>query len=43
MTFVRNRADSALTVNIDISYSDATTLLGWDYIQYINGWPVLVY
>ena len=31
------------TVNKDVSYVDETTLLGWDYIEYVDGWPVLVY
>ena len=27
----------------DPSYDDALKYLGWDYINYINGWPVLSY
>ena len=28
---------------IDPMYWDGLKLLGWNYINYINGWPVLSY
>lgn len=31
------------TVPTYISYLDEDKRLGWDYIEYIEGWPVLVY
>lgn len=31
------------TVNKDVSYGDETKLLGCDYIEDVDGWPVLVY
>lgn len=27
----------------DPEYYDDLKLLGWDYIEYVDGWPVLVY
>jgi hypothetical protein len=26
-----------------ISYLDIDKRLGWDYIEYVDGWPILVY
>jgi hypothetical protein len=26
-----------------ISYLDINKRLGWDYIEYVDGWPILVY
>ena len=38
--FQANASDS---VNRNISVSDDDALLGWNYIEYIEGWPVLKY
>ena len=31
------------TVNKDVSHGDEAKLLGCDYIEDVDGWPVLVY
>lgn len=32
-----------VNTKVDPLYHDELKLLGWDYINYIDGWPVLSY